>query len=344
MEVRERHNLSRGSQSDTVSMDPNAMPNTPVYKTRASRGNMKEDDGAPVYHEPDSKAWEGEIESEEILDGSYGSREKLTKKELMNSETWMFPVRPVFPNDDDSDDDDEDDMVMMTSCCCCFSTKNGSIAVGIICLIISFILCVIFSFALINVDGLAQIMTQIHEASLTVDTNGTSGAFAIIDNVIGFDNLILHLQTILIVLLVFYALYTFSSLFLTYGACTVNLQTILIVLLVFYALYTFSSLFLTYGACTNLRSLLMPWIVLEFGPFAAQLAGIIFLFVYGKDDEVLSKGGTYIIAGLLQIIAFVIHVYWWMCPVAHFQSLKEDTEVETLVPNQPQYPGRLNKY
>ena len=49
---------------------------------------------------------------------------------------------------------------------------------------------------------------------------------------------------------------------------------------------------------------MLPWIVLEFVPFAAQLAGIIIMFVYGKDDEVLAAGGTYIIAGLGQIIAF----------------------------------------
>ena len=54
----------------------------------------------------------------------------------------------------------------------------------------------------------------------------------------------------------------------------------------------------------SLRSLLLPWIVLEFVPFAAQLAAIIIVFVYGKDDPILSDGGTYIIAGLGQIVAF----------------------------------------
>jgi len=44
--------------------------------------------------------------------------------------------------------------------------------------------------------------------------------------------------------------------------------------------------------------------VLEFGPFGLQLAGIIIMFVYGKDDPILAEGGTYIIAGLLQIVAF----------------------------------------
>ncbi|XP_018020739.1 uncharacterized protein LOC108677100 isoform X2 [Hyalella azteca] len=315
MEVRERHNLSRTSDPDDVSsMDPNALPsNAPVYKTRTSRSSSGSVDGPPVYHDPNSRAWEGEIESEEICDGSYGSREQLTKKNLMNEETWMFPVRPVFPSDEDSDEEEDEEMAMMTTCCCCFSTKNGSIAVGIICLIVSFLICVSLSFTLINLPSFTAALKQYYDATHSTTTNATS-ILGIVDNIIGFNNFVNHLQTVVIVLLVFYALYTFSS------------------------------LFLTYGACTNLRSLLLPWVVLEFGPFAAQLGGIIFLFVYGKDDAVLSKGGTYIIAGLLQIIAFVIHVYWWMCPVAHYQSLKEGTEVESLVPQQPQYPGRLNKY
>lgn len=46
----------------------------------------------------------------------------------------------AFVDSDDSDSDDEDDseMAMMTTCCCCFSTKNGSVGVGIICLVSSY--------------------------------------------------------------------------------------------------------------------------------------------------------------------------------------------------------------
>lgn len=141
MEVRERHNLSRGSDSSENlpgAMETRSAPQSAAthggnkprpgtqsaapYATKTSSsptggtatgrsrtpGGAYGDDGAAfttpasalrpaVYNEPDGKTWEGEMESE-MYNGAYGSREQLTKKDLMNTDAWMFPVRPVFPS------------------------------------------------------------------------------------------------------------------------------------------------------------------------------------------------------------------------------------------------------
>ncbi|XP_064082020.1 uncharacterized protein LOC135198418 [Macrobrachium nipponense] len=207
-------------------------------------------------------------------------------------------------------------MAVMTSCCFCFSTRTGTIALGLLSLVTSFCTCVGLCFALINVDILAHDMKQGHDDyKISLDRNMTEPRYKIIDDLIGVR--------------VIYE----------------NLKAIIIALIVFYAFYTFASLFMTYGSCTGLRKLLLPWIVLEFGFFAVQVAIIIILFVYGKNDPTLSKGGAYIIAGILNIIGFVIHVYWWMCPVAHYQTLTEETMIEALVPpSHPMYPEAFMKY
>ncbi|XP_069175455.1 uncharacterized protein [Procambarus clarkii] len=208
-------------------------------------------------------------------------------------------------------------MAVMTTCCCCFSTRNGSVAVGIICLVVAFCGSVGFCFALINVDEVTytlDIYYQVYKEALKA--NLTEPRLLLIESLVGVQTIIDHIQTIFIAGLVFYGIYTFAS------------------------------LFMAYGSCTSIRSLLLPWIVLEMVPFVIQVAGIVVLFVYGKDDPTFSKGGVYIISGLINIICFVIHVYWWMCPVAHYQSLKEeDTVVEALVPqSHPMYPTVLMKY
>lgn len=205
----------------------------------------------------------------------------------------------------------------MTTCCCCFSTRNGSIAVGVICLMVSFCASVGLCFALINVDEVSQeLNAQYYSYKIALENNHTQPILHIIESLVGVQVII------------------------------DNIRTIFIVGLAFYAIYTFASLFLTYGSCTNLRSLLLPWIALEMVPFALQVAGIVILFVYGKDDPTLSKGGVYIVSGLINIICFVTHVYWWMCPVAHYQNMKEEeTVVEALIPpSHPMYPMVLMKY
>ncbi|XP_050710768.1 protocadherin-15-like [Eriocheir sinensis] len=129
-----------------------------------------------------------------------------------------------------------------------------------------------------------------------------------------------------------------------------NMNTILIVCLVFYIVYSFAALFLTYGACTNIRSLLLPWLAVEVVPFGVQVGAVVVLFVYGRDDPTLSRGGVYIVAGLINIVAFVFHVYWWLCPVALYQALGEEdggrtTMVQPLVhPSHPMYPAVFMKY
>ncbi|XP_042216314.1 uncharacterized protein LOC121862264 [Homarus americanus] len=208
-------------------------------------------------------------------------------------------------------------MAVMIACCCCFSTKTGSIAVGVICLAVAFCASVGFCFALLNAEDVNnRLASMYHSYEVALDANMTEPRLQLVESLIGVQAII------------------------------DNMKTVFIVGLVFYAIYTFASLFLTYGSCTSLRSLLLPWIVLEMVPFALQVAGIVILFVYGKDDPTLSRGGVYIIAGLINIICFVIHVYWWMCPVAHYQSLKEEeTVVEALVPpSHPMYPAVLLKY
>ncbi|KAL7646621.1 UNVERIFIED_CONTAM: hypothetical protein RMT77_001872 [Armadillidium vulgare] len=201
-------------------------------------------------------------------------------------------------------------MAMMTTCCCCLSTKNGTIAVGVISLVFGFCIAVTSCFALINAASFEGSLKNFYQDyKEKVDANLTVNRLATIDKIVDVNLLI------------------------------DNLPIAVITSLVFYSLYTFASLFMTYGACSELRALLLPWIVFEFVPFAIQLAGIVIVFVYGKDDPTLSQGGIYIIAGLVQIIAFVVHVYWWMCPVAHYQNLKESTEVEPLVSStHPLYP------
>ncbi|MPC30107.1 hypothetical protein E2C01_023365 [Portunus trituberculatus] len=53
-----------------------------------------------------------------------------------------------------------------------------------------------------------------------------------------------------------------------------DLNTILIICLVFYVVYTFTALFLTYGACTGIRSLLLPWLIVEVVPFGFQVVAV----------------------------------------------------------------------
>lgn len=67
----------------------------------------------------------------------------------------------------------------------------------------------------------------------------------------------------------------------------------------------------------SIRSLLLPWIGMELIPMALQVAVIVIVFVYGKDDTTLSQGGVYIITGLLNIIAFGEEV--GLCRVAIFR-------------------------
>ncbi|KAK3863321.1 hypothetical protein Pcinc_030891, partial [Petrolisthes cinctipes] len=166
-------------------------------------------------------------------------------------------------------------MAIMTSCCCCLSTRTGSIGVGVICLVVSFCASVGLCFALINADEVTEQLTDSLDLYRTaIKQNMTIERFKLVESVIGLDVLI------------------------------ENLRTILIVALVYYALYTFASLFMTYGSCTSLRSLLLPWLVLEMVPFALQITTIIILFVFGKDDPTLAKGGVYIVSGLLNIVCF----------------------------------------
>ncbi|XP_042891457.1 uncharacterized protein LOC122265988 [Penaeus japonicus] len=207
-------------------------------------------------------------------------------------------------------------MPVMTSCCCCFSTKVGSILIGAISLVVSFCAAVGFCFGLINIDEAQhQLKVSVMNYQGSVTANVTEDRLKVLEDIIGLENIVDHIQTIFIVGLVYYGIYTFAS------------------------------LFMTYGSCTSIRVLLLPWLVLEFVPLAAQVASIIALFMYGKDDPTLSQGGAYIISGLLCILAFVIHVYWWMCPVALYQSLKEETVVEPLVPpSHPMYPVAFMKY
>ncbi|XP_076045669.1 uncharacterized protein LOC143027908 [Oratosquilla oratoria] len=208
-------------------------------------------------------------------------------------------------------------MAVMTTCCCCFTTKTGTTIIGCVWLVMTFCTSVGLCFSVINVDEYKYDLEEYYKVyTWRVSTNKTSPSLALIESVVDLKFFIEHLRVILIVLLVFYGIYTFSC------------------------------LFLTYAACTDLRSLLLPWIVLEIVPFGVQIACIVIMFVFGRNDPVLGPGGSYIIAGLLQIVAFVIHVYWWMCPVAHYQTLKEETLVEAIMPVQPgqMYPTNMQKY
>ncbi|XP_071536977.1 uncharacterized protein [Panulirus ornatus] len=207
-------------------------------------------------------------------------------------------------------------MALMSTCCCCLSTKTGTIVTGLVSLLAAFCFSVGFCFALINVSDIKQELDTLysnHESAKIL--NMTENRLQLVESVVEIEFVVQ------------------------------NIRVIFIVCLVYYAIYTFASLFMTYGACTGLRCLLLPWIALELVPLALQLTVTVVLFMYGRDDPTLSKGGVYIISGLLSIISFVIHVYWWLCPVAEYQTLGEETPVETLVPpSHPMYPTLLMKY
>ncbi|XP_063889740.1 uncharacterized protein LOC135116315 isoform X1 [Scylla paramamosain] len=209
-------------------------------------------------------------------------------------------------------------MVVMTSCCCCFSPRTGTMGVGVVCLIVGFCASVGFCFALINIESVKETLDASYsEYQNLLSLNLTEQRLMIVESVIGIKDFINYLNTILIICLVFYVVYTFTA------------------------------LFLTYGACTGIRSLLLPWLIVEVVPFGFQVAAVVILFVFGRDDPTLSRGGVYIVAGLINIVAFVFHVYWWLCPFAHYQELKneESTQVEPLVPpSHPMYPAVLMKY
>ena len=106
MEVRERHTPSRITltESDVLpgAMTNDDAPKSGIYSTRTSAVPMART--VPVTPRVDSDSgpksglWEGEMESEEVVDGGYGSKETLSKEEMMQQDPWTFPVRPVFPS------------------------------------------------------------------------------------------------------------------------------------------------------------------------------------------------------------------------------------------------------
>ena len=103
MEVRERHTPSRGGSAAggkiPGTLEDVSDSEMPVYRTNASGAphGRASASSSPPRPRRRSDLWEGELESEEFPAGSYGSREKLTKKEMMQ-EPWTFPVQPVFPS------------------------------------------------------------------------------------------------------------------------------------------------------------------------------------------------------------------------------------------------------
>ena len=106
MEVRERHTPSRMSTASEGAL-PGSLEDVldteaPVYRSPASATPHVRTSAtirpSPSVQRRRTDLWEGELESEDVGDGGYGSREALTKKEMMDQDPWSFPVRPVFPS------------------------------------------------------------------------------------------------------------------------------------------------------------------------------------------------------------------------------------------------------